>query len=183
MSFTPIRERDQSGKLVRSGYQWLERRDATFVPLLFGFLLPIPGVLYGLFLILIDKQLGFPILLGSALILWLCGRGMRRNTSLPRSLVFGLDGSIDTPQGLPAYANLRRWEMTHADVVSIEANMYRNNSTVELFKRSGGKEVLAQKLTVDEARQVAVQLNLALAEMRVAKGGAIRIGDAEVVID
>lgn len=183
MSFSPIRERDASGALMRAGFEWYERRDTAFIPFLAGALIFVPGVLYGLFLVFIDKPLGYPVLIGSALIMWLCWRGMRRGSSLSRALTFDTDGAINTPKGIPGFPNLRRWEMKHSDTVSIEANMNLSNSSVVLFKRGGERELLAQKLSVDEARQVAVQLTMALTEIRMAIGGKFKIGDVEVVID
>lgn len=183
MSFTPIRERDAGGALIRSGFEWSERRDSTFIPFLSGLLISVLPFLYGIFLIVADKPLGYPVLIGSAFFMWLCWRGIRHGTSLPRSLVFGADGAIDSPRGLPDFPKLRRWEMQHADIVSIEAKMNMGNSTVELFKHGGGRELLAQKLTVDEARLVAVQLTTALNEMRAAIGGAHKTLASQIVID
>lgn len=183
MSFTPIRERDKSGVLIRSGFEWSERRDSTFIPFLSGLLISALPVLYGLLLIFADKPLGYPVFIGSVFIMWLCWRGIRHGTSLSRSLVFGADGAIDTPRGLPGFPKLRRWEMQHSDIVSIEAKMNMGNSMVELFKRGGGRELLAQKLLADDARLVAVQLTTALNEMRAAIGGAHKTATSQVVID
>lgn len=166
-SWHPIRERDENGDLLAAGLQWAEERDVALA----GYWLA------GAVLLFVGT---------AALLLWLAGKGglllvlacfgvvawlivsARRLPGRTRALVFHQDGSTSAPYGFNHYHHSHRHITGHnSNFVSIEARGQGSTMCdVVLFTRCGETVYVAGWLHRDSAHKVAVQLTLALAELR-----------------
>lgn len=184
MSFRQIRERDSSGVLVKAGYVWLEQRDISFIPFLLGMGLSGLGSIVGLLALGSHRpQDGALLLLICVPVFIGCWIGMRKLGSYERSVLFDSQGAIITPSGLPDYPNLRQFPSPHSSIASIEMRKDGAHHTVLALERGGTEFRIGQKMPDNHARQVTVQLNMALSEMRASIGGAQKAKAANVVID
>lgn len=158
----PVRERDADGRLTAAGLEWTEQRRSAF-----GILVVISTIaLIG----------GVPTLLvGASHPAWAmfalvaCAMAIARLTpGRTRALIFHEDGSTSAPFG---FAHHPRWfrevSGSNVNIVSIEARGHRNEPHhVAMYSRSGEVAYVAGRLEADNAHKVAVQLTLALAELR-----------------
>ena len=171
MSFTPIRERDSGGALIKAGYEWDEQRSSTFVPLIMGMGL---SILIGIFALIGVAAGGggsaFLVFIACCAAFWFCKRGARRYGSLIRSISFNRDGSVEA---IPSLAE--RWAVSppHGEIASIEARAWGNGFYQVVIIDRGGHEYRAAHMIPDkDSRLIAVQLNLALSEIRAAISGS-----------
>jgi len=168
---TPIRDRDEQGRLVSSGAYWTEFQ-ATSYALLFG-----GGVaLFPLGLILAVANPFF------ALFAWAGGVvaivAAKKGSRLPRSLIFTDEGKMLALNGLPFHPGSSLVEGHHDAIVSVEATgrTYPDNPSNSSWKRdainvaliaAGGETIyVSRDLSPEQARNVAVQLTLALLDIR-----------------
>ena len=163
----PIRIRDAGGRLVAAGARWSEHRDfAEAGCLALAVLVCLAGA-GALVVSLID---GSPAIVGLLLLglgIWLARRSVRIAGST-RELVFDREGGMKAPLGFAHYqAYCREITGHHADIVSIETrNQGAGDLRVVMYFRSGNVVYAAGRLQRDEAHRLAVQLSLALAELR-----------------
>lgn len=165
----PIRERDAEGTLIAAGVQWTELRMAAQVTcgivVMLSFMGGVAAWLAGEVLKAEDTgmtALTFFAICGGALV------GGRRMRGTVRSLVFQRDGRILAPLGFAHYPARFREVDGHIDnIVSIEARgQGLTDCSVVMFARCGDIAYVAGRLHQDSAHKVAVQLTLALAELR-----------------
>lgn len=97
----------------------------------------------------------------------------------PRSMIFHRDGRVEMPSGFPYHPQFLEMSQPHGEIVSIEArvapwqlpqNPFRHD--VAVYRRDGDIVHVARLLRADEAHKVAVQLSLALNDMRSALANA-----------
>ncbi len=172
-----IEERNQAGNLVAVGVEWTEHKEwfdtlmalAMFLCLLVG--------LFTMFLVSpFVKQWWFSVGIGLALVVLGFSLFSVEIPGRPRQLLFYRDGRMLAPLGFAAYAARYKSMSGHlADVVSIEARQTASTHDatktaythgVVLFKRGGDVTYIAKHLHPDAAHKVAVQLTLALTELR-----------------
>lgn len=183
MSFTPIRERDANGALIKAGYRWLERRDG---PLAFIFLMVIGVAIMCVGIagtVPHTPEPGLIIIGFGALLLTGSLYGFAKWRIRERSLYFDADGKTFAPAGLPDYPDVRELKFRPPDIASIEVKHDYRTYSVVLITGEGEEFRLAIYLIERDARLVSVQLNLALTEIRMTIGGKFKIGNVEVVID
>jgi len=178
----PIRERDAEGRLTAAGVQWTEMRKGAFGTIITIANLSLMGSMAGC----VHQQM-FRHSNGNLAALWLLGLcvlcvvAARLAPGRMRSLVFHADGRTAAPYGLAHYS-LRFREMSghNANIVSIEARAEQSgDADVVTFSRSGDVAYVAGHLHRDNAHKVAVQLTLALAELRENLGGEQAGGSAQ----
>jgi hypothetical protein len=166
----PIRERDADGHLVAAGVEWAEERDIALAGFwVVGCILGPIGACALMFHVVDKGGLVFGLVcLGLLACLIVCARRLPGRT---RALVFHEDGSTSAPYGFAhAPRSHRRITIHNADFVSIEAQGHPAMCDVVLFTRCGETVYVAGWLHRDSAHKVAVQLTLALAELRESAG-------------
>lgn len=93
----------------------------------------------------------------------------------PRALIFHRDGRVEAPQGFPFFERTREMSRPHGEIASIEARQIVTGEAAKLtayrygvvvYLRSGGVIYVARRLDEFEAHKVAVQLSLALGDIR-----------------
>lgn len=158
----PIRERDADGRLIAAGLQWTEQRRLAFGLLMqFGTW----ALLGGVAALLAGASGPGWTMLG----LTVCAMAIARLTpGRTRALIFHDDGRTSAPFGFAHHPRrFREVSGSNANVVSIEARGQGNEPHyVAMYSRSGDVAYVAGRLEVDNAHKVAVQLTLALAELR-----------------
>ena len=163
----PIRDPRRGGRLVAAGGRWSEHRDfAEAGCLALAVLVCLAGIV-GLVVSMMDGSPAIAGLLLLGLGIWLA-RCSFRIAGCERELVFDREGGMKAPLGFAHYQAICR-EITghHADIVSIEMrNEGAGDIRVVMFFRSGDVVYAAGRLQRDEAHRLAVQLSLALAELR-----------------
>ncbi len=161
--------------LDASGVEWTESRDGieglVFVLVMAGL---VSGALVLFFTPLFGKDWWKAACVGLALLSpYRWARGMEI-AGTPRQLLFHRDGRIAAPLGFAAYAAKHRSVTGHHDnIASIEARhmAFKGASTpnthgVVLYSRDGDIANVAMHLLPDDAHKVAVQMTLALTELR-----------------
>jgi hypothetical protein len=157
----PLRERDVDGRLLAAGVRWSENRGvAEALCLSLAVLVCMAGA--GTILV---SGIGGALVLGLGIWLW---RSSFRIAGCKRELVFHRDGGMKAPLGFAHYHESCREILGHnADIVSIEMRKEgAGDIRVVMFFRSGDVVHAAGSLLPDEAHKIAVQLTLALAELR-----------------
>jgi hypothetical protein len=167
----PIRRIDQNGALYGVGVEWTEEASWRYShrPALIG-LVPIMmgAALFSVFLAAAGTPLGLIAVIAASVWVWRFFFG-----TLPRrSVIFMRNGRIALPHGLPGHKKARWLKLTQPDIESIEIGSSRSGmqhdwtSTVQFVSVDGLTDTIGQKLHREEAREVAVKLNLALREIR-----------------
>ena len=157
----PLRERDADGRLVAAGVRWSEHRELAQAGCLsLAVLVCMAGA--GTFLV---SGMGGALVLGLGIWLWRCSF---RLSGRQRELLFRPDGSMKAPLGFAHYQESCREILGHnADIVSIEMRKEgAGDIRVVMFFRGGDVVHAAGSLLPDEAHKIAVQLTLALVELR-----------------
>lgn len=183
MSNQIIRERDTGGNLVRAGYSWFEQRDGVMAWALMLMGMCGLGGIVGFIAIFAQRTTNDTILMvaitaACAAAVLFGKRSISRSGWRSRTLVFDANGAITAPEGLAGQAEATRLRATLNDVASIERERYGNASRIMLHTHGGDIIVVGTNIMVqEEAQKVAVQLSLAVKEMREALGagpGAVR---------
>lgn len=95
-----------------------------------------------------------------------------------RNLVFHRDGTLHAPHGTPNCAGRFICIHEHTQIVSIEAASFSTQDHVDegvlAFMRNGDRLLVADKLVKWEAHKLAVQLTLALQDMRIALASDVK---------
>lgn len=87
--------------------------------------------------------------------------------SRPRTVIFTREGDILTPNGIPRFLlPVRKLSYSHNAIASIELTTDCKGYGVMLFKKDGFCSLLAENMHKPDARAVAVQLTIALQELR-----------------
>jgi hypothetical protein len=157
-----IRERDDEGRLLAAGFKWSE--PVEWVQLVFGI-----GAFVLVFYALagsMDRRTppdaAFFVGLGAAasvLICILCG-------SIERGIAFQRDGRVRVLGGWSNWFDLYFRLKEHAYIASIEIVKTQFGTGVAILTTGGGTIMLSQALSEPAARLAAVQLTIALREMR-----------------
>jgi hypothetical protein len=171
-----VETRTAEGRVEASGVTWTERREGLHAV---ARVVILSSFIVGFFILFLGtpmaKDWWKPVAMGLALIapfLWI--------EKLPiegtlRQLLFYRDGSIEATFGLAFYPRHTSVSGHHADLVSIEARSVATRQQAQhtnhthgviLFKRNGDMTYVAKHLHPDEAHKVAVQMMLALTQMR-----------------
>lgn len=164
-----IREHDADGRLLFAGYTWQEPR--YWVYRWFG------TIGFFAFLIFTTVYSSMPMDVPGAMQRWdqakLIGAlaaacaavciflGQKR-----RRVLFGREGHILTPRGMPDYFRMRCLHRHHEQITSIEVNDDDEGCGVIIYTSEGEGFVLTKGLTHGYARLAAVQLTNALREIR-----------------
>lgn len=170
----PIRERDVDGRLMAAGVQWTEMRKSAFGLYITVANLSLMGSVGGC-----AHQQMFRDSNGGVVALWLLGLcvmcvvAARLSLGRMRALIFRADGTTSAPFGFAYYSSrYRAMSGTNANLVSIEARSDGGaDAYVAVYSRNGDVTYVAGHLHPDNAHRVAVQLTLALAELRESLGG------------
>lgn len=157
-----IRERSELGELTAAGFKWSEPQLWAFQ--IFGtagFLL----VFYWL-MCLADKRTpaGFTTMVLLATIG--CVGACAVLGSVSRGIAFERSGRISNRGGWVNWLDLVGTTKEHAHIASIEVIKTEQGAGVAIFTTWGGTVVLSQGLSEPAARLAAVQLTMALREMR-----------------
>ena len=170
----PIRERDADGRLTAAGLQWTEQRCLAFgVPIQVGTWALLGGIAA------LHAGASGPgwTMLG----LTACTTAfIRLVPGRTRALIFHDDGRTSAPFGFAHHPRrYREVSGTNANVASIEARGQGSDPHyVAMYSRSGEVAYVAGRLEADNAHKVAVQLTLALAELRESMAGSVRPANA-----
>lgn len=187
MSFTPIRKRDANGALVEAGYEWSELRPGTFIPIMFCMILSgLVAIFAFIALLASPRNMGdaLPVFLISGGIAWYCWRVRGRHGARKRSLLFRSTGETIAPQGVARGDDIADGQIPHARIASIEARPHgQTHNLVVLIDKGGHEGRLSEMLSAEDSRLVAVQLNLALSEIRAVISGAQKSAASQIVID
>lgn len=166
----PIRKVGSNGVLEGVGLEWTEEpslRSNGRLGMWFAFAIAAPAAVI-FFAVGGVGTVGALVFAASAawILNWQFG-------ALPRrSIVFRRDGTITAPNGLPGQGGALRLTQHQADLASIEVGPCFSGlqqdwtSSVQFVAASGLTTTVSQKLHREEARQIAVRLNLALKELR-----------------
>lgn len=164
--WTPIRERDADGRLTAAGLQWTEQRRTAFGILVVISAIALIGAVPTLLVGASGATWGLFTLVACAMAI------ARLTPARKRALIFHEDGRTSAPFGFAHHPRrYREVYGTNANVVSIEARGHRNEPHhVAMYARNGDVAYVAGRLESDNAHRVAVQLTLALAELRESLG-------------
>lgn len=171
-----IRRRDADGALIEAGFAWYEQRPfwvwarvATQVVL--GFVACIP-----LLVLVLSPYKLVPAIFGVA-----CIAAIRLLSRVPpqilvyrRQLTFHADGAAYYTYGCPWFGGVTssRMPAPHSAIASIESRSFGLTCGVGAYYRSGELQPLTINQPYEEvARLIAVQLTLALEELRAATEG------------
>lgn len=185
-----VREHDADGRLIAAGAEWAEERAAVASALLVVIVLSFIMLAFALIIMLLSGE-GQGVVLGLLALIALAVRSLRTMRGRRRALVFHRDGRTTAPHGF-AHCPRRFTEITgtNAEFVSIEARGPELSSNVLIFTHSGGVIYAGRHLHHDDAHRVAVQLTIALRELRESIGREAqqtarqgRSADAPVLID
>lgn len=166
---TKIREFDADGNLQKAGLHWVETRNGfvqigtmTMVACAFAFILTVGATsdTYG------QRSGGAAVMFLITLGLFVIGALLFRHQSRKGATVFHRDGTIETPFGLPGYRERTKVGGSHVNIMSIESKAFSQTSMVLVYSVGGDTVCLAEGLTVVDAHKVAVQLVIALTEIR-----------------
>jgi hypothetical protein len=157
-----IRERDADGQLMAAGFKWTEPVD--WVWMMFGtgaFVL----VFYAMACSL-DRQTPpeFTRMValaaaGCVLVCLCCG-------SISRGFAFERGGRIRNRGGWVNWLEMIGGIREHAGIASVEVTKTERGAAVAVFTTGGGTYILSDGLSEAKARLAAVQLTIALREMR-----------------
>lgn len=171
-----VETRTAEGILEAAGVAWTERREGLHA---LGRMLIFLSFVVGLFVVFLgtpmNEEWWIPAGIGLALMVPIFWIEKLPIEGTPRELLFYRDGSTEAPYGLAFYPRHTSVSGHHADLVSIEARSVATNQQAQhtnhthgvvLFKRNGDMTYAAKCLHPDEAHKVAVQVMLALTELR-----------------
>jgi hypothetical protein len=187
-----VREHDADGRLREAGAEWREERAAVASALLVLIIVNFIMLMLALIIMLLSGE-GQVVVLALLAIIAISVRTMRTMRGRRRALIFHRDGRTSAPHGFAHYhRRVREITGTHAEFVSIEARGPEFSSSVLIFTGSGGVIYAGRHLHHDDAHRIAVQLTIALRELRESIGRETRPqetdrknrpADAHVVID
>jgi hypothetical protein len=177
----PIRSRDEDGHLMAAGVQWTERREVAEI----GWTLLVIACFGTAVGVLVSFAMTGATPTGVwtiAALIVACVYCVYRACRVPgrrRALIFHRDGRTTAPFGFAHYRRRFRELSAHnAEFVSIEARGQQEaGSDVLVFTRCGDVVYAGGRLDPDHAHKVAVQLTLALSELRESMSGANRTGN------
>lgn len=162
-----IRHPDEAGRLRVAGAEWSEHRHGVVGVIAFiGALAGVALIIGGVVVILANGRQAGALLVPPTLVLIALYFSSHLLMWRTRSLLLNVDGTIETPYGF-AY---RRWwksiEGDHAYIATFELRQWSNGYSVNIYSNGGDIVHLADKLPEFQAHKIAVQLNLALRDMR-----------------
>lgn len=172
MSHQVIREHDSDGRLVAAGYEWGEPNE-IITYLSAGLILAAVGMATISILVLKTYPPGAFLLLSGSVAMGYAGFKLSQLVFRKRSLVFGLDGAMRMPHGVPEYWRPRAINGHLGKVSTIERirdeNPHggrRGEYRVAMFGKEGHILRISKALHPDDAHLVSVQLTAALQEIR-----------------
>lgn len=157
-----IRERNADGHLLAAGFRWTE--PVEWVWMMFGtggFVLTFYAMGCSLDQRTPPEFTGMVALaaLGCVMLCLICG-------SINRGIAFERNGRISNRGGWVNWLDMVGSIKDHADIASIEVIKTEQGMGVAIFTTWGGTVMLSQGLSEPAARLAAVQLTMALREMR-----------------
>jgi hypothetical protein len=176
----PIRERDAAGVLQAAGYQWIEPRPGRKFWLLIFFVLPgFVGMLTGGISAISFLWAPIPFFARAmfiAIAVAVCavsfglmrfGQKKAGRMDRLRAVVFERSGLVRAPFGLPEYPSARSFGGAGMQVASVESRPEEDVvAHVDVYLSDGERVRVAESRHPDDAHKIAVQLTLALTELR-----------------
>ncbi len=173
----PIRKLGANGVLESIGLEWTEEASWRYShrPLLYVMVIPVLvlWVIVGAVALVAGGGL---FILATGLVLSYFARRYMWGALPRRSVVLKRDGKILVPHGIPANKKYRSLNATQPDVIGFEigpsfSGMQQDwTSSVQMVTKTGATVTVSKVLHREEAREVVVGLNVALAEMRKSVG-------------
>jgi len=165
-----IRDRNGVGQLTATGAEWPEFNSSRFACALFAVVIAsvlayalVDNVLAGV--IPMESQALLSLLLIGTIII--SCRVMVGGVRKRRSVVFHLDGTIETPDGFPANEHLSEMAYDQSDIRSIESVFNKNYQWgVLVYLQDGHILTWTQYQSKYDAHLIAVTLNNALKDIR-----------------
>ena len=157
-----IRERSEDGLLLAAGFTW--REPVMWVFHIFGTAC-FPLFFYWL-MCMSDRKT--PAEFTTTVFIGLCGcvGACSFLGSISRGIAFERDGRISNRGGWVNWLDLVGFTKDHAQIASIESLKTEQGFGVAMFTIYGGTVMLSDELSEAKARLTAVQLTMALREMR-----------------
>lgn len=167
-----IRDYGADGRLAAAGYAWGEPDALRLAAALAVYAAGLGVTLFGVDVLKTSMLFGVPVLV-TGLGLFVAAYAVYQHRFRPRSLIFEADGRMSAPQRLPEFW-WPRYEIRghHDQVVRIAAVEERrpDGSGMEyraaIYFRSGNIVRVSGPVHRDDAHKIAVQLTLALEELR-----------------
>lgn len=157
-----IREQDPAGRLAAAGFEWSEPVPNIFA--IFGSLAFVGFYFWirSLFDAEASRDFKFLLYMASCVSLFICGQfgEVRRGVSFERN------GSVRARGGWVNWLSMLGGIQDHAEITSIEIKKVQHAWAVAIYTNWGGTTILSTRLTEGNARVAAVQLTIALREMR-----------------
>ncbi len=179
-----IRERDEDGSLISAGFRWSEPQLWVFQ--IFG----TAGIGFAFYwlMCLADRRTPTEFTTMVFLATIGCVGACAILGSVRRGIAFERNGRISNRGGWVNWLDLFGSIEEHAHIASIEITKTEQGAGVAIFTTWGGTVMLSQGLSEPAARLAAVQLTIALREMReslttVASQQSGRRQDAGLLID
>lgn len=173
----PIRKVGANGTLDAIGLEWTEQSSWRYSnrPMMIVMGLPLAAfVLFCGVLVLFWSGNPLVLLLGGLFLFWTIRYMIG---PLPkRAVIFKRDGTVLVPHGTPEGKKWRSMKARQPDIVSFEIGPARSGmqqdwtSSVQFVTKTGRTATVSCLLHREEAREVVVGLNMALAEMRKSVG-------------
>ncbi len=157
-----IRERDRDGLLSATGFTWRER--VMWVFHIFG--TAAFALWFYWLLCLTDRQTPTEFTTNVLLAMIGCISACVFLGSIRRGIAFERDGRVSNRGGWVNWLDLVGGIKDHAYIASIEVTKTEQGIGVALFTTFGGTMMVSEDLSEAGARRVAVQLTIALREMR-----------------
>jgi hypothetical protein len=157
-----IRERGEHGELTAAGFKWSE-------PMLWVFqIFGTGGFLLGFYWMMCLADRRTPSEFTTMVFLGMigCMAACVILGSVDRGIAFERNGRISNRGGWVNWLDLVGSIKEHADIASIEVTKTEQGAGVAIFTTWGGTVMLSQGLSEPAARLAAVQLTIALREMR-----------------
>lgn len=171
-----VETRTPEGRIEAIGVAWTEHREGLHrlarMAIVISFII---GVFVAGLGMPMNKEWWTPAGIGLVLMLPIFWVEKISIEGTQRELAFYRDGQIEAPYGFAFYPRSTSVSGHYCDLVSIEARHCLTNLEAQhtnhthgviLFKRNGDITYVAKHLHPDEAHKVAVQLSLALTELR-----------------
>jgi hypothetical protein len=157
-----IRERDADGLLSAAGFKW--REPAMWVFHIFG----TAGFVLAFYWLMCLADRRTPTEFTTAVFIALlgCVGACVVLGSIRRGIAFERDGRVSNRGGWVNWLDLVGGIKDHADIASIEVTKTQEGAGVAVYTVYGGTMMLSEGLNEPAARLAAVQLTMALREMR-----------------
>lgn len=157
-----VRDWDEHKMLTSAGFRWNEPQMWVFQMFGTGAFVLVPYAMLCLGDPRTPEEFTRKVVLGAAA----CVAACILMGSIRRGISFERDGRIRNRGGWMSWLDLIGCQIGHADIASIEVTKTEEGFGVAIYTTEGGTEILSENLSEAQARLAAVQLTIALREMR-----------------